>query len=66
MIGIALFILGLIIGIILYLMDEFRAEYLVTDYNIFEAKSLKDVELFNQSLFNLMNQKSTLKISWKM
>ena len=47
-----------ILGISLYLLEEYRREYLLTDFNIFEAKSLKEIELFNLTLFNLMNQRS--------
>ncbi len=48
----------LIISAIVYYMKELKEEYLITDFNIFEAKSLKDIELFNLKLFNLMNMRS--------
>lgn len=48
----------LIISFIVYYMEELKEEYLLTDFNIFEAKSLKDIELFNFKLFNLMNMRS--------
>jgi hypothetical protein len=52
-------IIGLIINLaIIYYLKEIREEYLLTDFNIFEAKSLKDIELFNLKLFNLMNMRS--------
>jgi hypothetical protein len=47
-----------ILGFTLYFMNEFRQEYLLTDFNIFEAKSLKEIELFNITLLNLMNLRS--------
>jgi len=37
----------LIISAIVYFLEEFKEENLLTDFNIFEAKSLKDIELFN-------------------
>jgi len=52
-------ILGwIVIGFSLILLEEYRQEYLLTDFNIFEAKTLKEIELFNITLFNLMNQRS--------
>lgn len=48
----------IIISAIIYYLKELREEYLLTDFNIFEAKSLKDIELFNMKLFNLMNMRS--------
>ena len=48
----------IVLGFILYFMEEYRSEYLLTDFNIFEAKTLKEIELFNQTLLSLMNQRS--------
>ena len=48
----------LIISASVYYLEELKEEYLLTDFNIFEAKSLKDIELFNLKLFNLMNMRS--------
>lgn len=48
----------LIISAIVYYMKELQEEYLLTDFNIFDAKSLKEIELFNLKLFNLMNMRS--------
>ena len=48
----------IILGFIFHFMEEYRAEYLLTDFNIFEAKTLKEIELFNQTLLNLMDQRS--------
>jgi len=48
----------LIISAIIYYFKELKEEYLLTDFNIFEAKSLKDIELFNLKLYNLMNMRS--------
>ena len=48
----------IILGISLYLLEDYRREYLLTDFNIFEAKTLKEIELFNLTLYNLMNQRS--------
>ena len=48
----------IILGCTLFFMNEFRKEYLLTDFNIFEAKSLKEIEMFNITLFNLMNIRS--------
>jgi len=39
-------------------MTELQEEFLLTEFNIFEAKSLKEIELFNLKLFNLMNMRS--------
>ena len=33
----------IILGISLYWLEEYRREYLLTDFNIFEAKSLKEI-----------------------
>lgn len=52
-------ILGwLILTAIVYVLEELKEEHLLTDFNIFDAKSLKDIELFNLKLFNLMNVRS--------
>ena len=48
----------IIIGVSLYLLEEYKKEYLLTDFNIFEAKSIKEIELFNVTLFNLINKRS--------
>jgi len=48
----------LIITAIIYVLEELKEEHLLTDFNIFEAKSLKEIELFNLKLFNLMNLRS--------
>lgn len=48
----------LIVSAIIYYLEELREEYLLTDFNIFEAKSMKEIELFNLRLFNLMNMRS--------
>ena len=48
----------IVLGFIIYFMEDYRAEYLLTDFNIFEAKTLKEIELFNQTLLSLMNQRS--------
>ena len=48
----------LVLSFILFFMEEYRVEYLLTDFNIFEAKTLKEIELFNQTLLNLMNQRT--------
>ena len=47
-----------IISAMVYFLKEIKEEHLLTDFNIFEAKSLKDIELFNLKLFNLMNMRS--------
>ena len=48
----------IVLSFILFFMEEYRVEYLLTDFNIFEAKTLKEIELFNQTLLNLMNQRT--------
>lgn len=48
----------IIISAIVYILKELKEEYLLTDFNIFEARTLKDIELFNLKLFNLMNMRS--------
>ena len=50
----------IILGIIYYLIIKFREEYLITDFNILEAKEIKDIELFKETLFNLLFE-NTLK-----
>ena len=48
-------ILGWIfLGIIYYFILKFREEYLITDFNIFEAKEIKEIELFKETLLNLL------------
>ena len=43
-----------ILGIIYYFIIKFREEYLITDFNILEAKEIKDIELFKETLLNLL------------
>ena len=40
---------------ILYYNEEHKEEYLLTDFNIFEANSLKEIEIFNNKKFNLIS-----------
>ena len=47
----------ILVGIV-YNLEEFKEEHLLTDFNIFEAKTLKEIELFNVKLFNLLNMRS--------
>ena len=48
-------ILGwIILGIIYYFILKFREEYLITDFNIFEAKEIKEIEVFKETLLNLL------------
>ena len=47
-----------ILALIMYFLEESRREYLLTDFNIFEIKSMKDIELFNYNLMSLINQRS--------
>ena len=54
-----LHILGwIIISIILFLLEEDRRDYLLTDFNIFQANSLKKIEIFIQQLYNLISVNS--------
>jgi hypothetical protein len=48
----------IILGIIYYLIIKFREEYLITDFNILEAKEIKDIELFKEILLNLLFENS--------
>ena len=51
-----LHILGwIIISIILFLLEDDRRDYLLTDFNIFQANSLKQIEIFVQQLYNLIS-----------
>ena len=50
----------IILGIIYYFIIKFREEYLITDFNILEAKEIKDIELFKETLLNLLFE-STFK-----
>ena len=47
-----------VISVIIFLIKEYSEEYLLTDFNIFEAKNLKEIELFKQKLLNLMSDRS--------
>ena len=47
-----------VIAIIIFLLREYKEEYLLTDFNIFEAKNLKEIELFKQKLLSLMSERS--------
>ena len=52
-------ILGwIILGIIYYFILKFREEYLITDFNIFEAKEIKEIELYKETLLNLLFENS--------
>ena len=54
-----LHILGwIIISIILFLLEDDKRDYLLTDFNIFQANSLKKIELFVQQLYNLISVNS--------
>ena len=54
-----LHILGwIIISIILFLLEDDRKDYLLTDFNIFQANSLKNIEIFIQQLYNLISVNS--------
>ena len=48
------------LGIIYYFIIKFKEEYLITDFNILEAKEIKDIELFKETLLNLLFE-STFK-----
>ena len=48
----------IILGTIYYLIIKFREEYLITDFNILEAKEIKDIELFKEILLNLLFENS--------
>jgi hypothetical protein len=50
----------IILGIIYYFILKFREEYLITDFNILEAKEIKEIELFKETLLNLLFE-STFK-----
>ena len=49
-----------ILGVIYYFILKFREEYLITDFNILEAKEIKEIELFKETLLNLLFE-STFK-----
>jgi len=54
-----LHILGwIVISIILFLLEDDKRDYLLTDFNIFQANSLKKIELFVQQLYNLISVNS--------
>ena len=54
-----LHILGwIIISIILFLLEDDRRDYLLTDFNIFQVNSLKQIEIFIQQLYNLISVNS--------
>ena len=55
----AFIIIGwIILGIIYNYVINFRKEFLITDFNILDAKELKDIELFKGSLLNLLFENS--------
>ena len=60
-------ILGwLILGIIYYFILKFREEFLITDFNILEAKEIKEIEVFKETLLNLLfenNYKSKIYLT---
>ena len=47
-----------ILGIIYYFILKFREEFLITDFNIFDAKEIKEIELFKETLLNLLFENS--------
>ena len=49
-----------LLGIIYYFILKFREEFLITDFNILEAKEIKEIELFKETLLNLLFE-STFK-----
>ena len=54
-----LFIVGFIIlAIILFLLEDDRRDSLLTDFNIFQANSIKKIEIFVQQLYNLISVNS--------
>ena len=48
----------IVISFVIFFIQHHKEEYLLTDFNIFEAKSLKEIELFNIKMFNLINIRS--------
>ena len=48
------------LGIIYFFIIKFKEEFLITDFNILEAKEIKDIELFKETLLNLLFE-STFK-----
>ncbi len=44
----------ILLGVIYYYIIKFREEYLITDFNILDAKEIKDIELFKETLLNLL------------
>ena len=60
-------ILGwLVLGIIYYFILKFREEFLITDFNILEAKEIKEIEVFKETLLNLLfenNYKSKIYLT---
>ena len=56
----------LILGIIYYFILKFREEFLITDFNILEAKEIKEIEVFKETLLNLLfenNYKSKIYLT---
>ena len=43
---------------IIYYLEESRKEFLLTDFNIFDIKCLKDIELFKMTLIDLIGKRS--------
>ena len=48
----------IIIAIILFLLEDDRRDFLLTDFNIFQANSIKKIEIFVQQLYNLISVNS--------
>ena len=57
-ISILLIVGFIIIAIILYLLEDDRRDFLLTDFNIFQANSIKKIEIFVQQLYNLISVNS--------
>jgi hypothetical protein len=43
---------------LIYIMQELREEYILTDLNILEAKALKEIEMFTYKIYGLMDDLS--------
>ena len=53
------FIGWFVIGLILYTLLKYKIEYYLTQFNVLEAKNLKEVEIFTSNLLGIVSENNT-------
>ena len=53
------FIGWIVIGLIIYILLKYKVEYYLTQFNVLEAKNLKEVEIFTSNLLGIVSENST-------